>query len=71
MAVNYAYNYARIDVSTGRCTGIQTRSDVVDNPAMIPIEVYSYDYYGKYYNRADGKWYEDAAFTIEWAEPTA
>lgn len=71
MSEQYHYNYAQIDLETGECFGVRTRTSEIINPALIPIEVDSNDYIGKYYNQANGKWYEDAAFTIEWPEPTA
>lgn len=65
MAVNYYYNYARIDLNTGMCMGVQTTSvDCSDNPAMIEIPVYDQNYLMKYY--INGAWYEDAAGTIPW-----
>ena len=64
MAVNYAYNYAEIDVETGLCFGVRTTTYEIDNPALIPIPVYDGNYVDKYY--IDGAWYEDAAGTIPW-----
>lgn len=64
MAVNYAYNYAEIDLETGECNGVFSTTATVDNPAVIPIPVYDEDYVGKYY--INGNWYEDAAGTIPW-----
>ena len=65
MAVNYAYNYARIDLSTGMCLGVQTTTvDCSDSEDMIPIPVYDENYLFKYY--INGAWYEDAAGTIPW-----
>lgn len=64
MAVNYAFNYAEIEVDTGECTGVFTRTSELNNPALIPIPVYDPEYIGKYY--INGAWYEDAAGTIPW-----
>ena len=60
----YYYKYAEIDVETGECIGIMTRTNAVNNPALIPIEVEDDNYIGKYY--LNGAWYEDAAGTIPW-----
>ena len=65
MAVNYYYNYAEIDLTTGMCIGVQSTSyDCSSNPTMIEIPVYDPEYICKYY--IDGNWYEDAAGTIPW-----
>lgn len=64
MAVNYQFNYAEIDTSTGECIGVRTMTYEVNNPAMIAIPVYDDEYFGKYY--INGNWYEDAAGTIPW-----
>lgn len=64
MAMNYEFNYAQINLETGRCIGVRSRSTEVNNPAMIPIPVYDEEYYGKFY--INGNWYEDAEGTIPW-----
>lgn len=65
MAVNYAYNYAVIDLATGLCTGVQTTTvDCSAEPSFIEIPVYDPEYCMKYY--INGNWYEDAAGTIPW-----
>lgn len=64
MAVNYAYNYAKIILSTGMCIGVVTRTYQTDEPDMIEIPVYDENYALKYY--INGSWYEDAAGTIPW-----
>ena len=64
MAVNYAYNYAEIDLETNECVGVHTQTYEVNNPAMIPVPVYDEEYIGKYY--INGAWYEDEAGTIPW-----
>lgn len=56
------YNYAKINLDTGLCTGCATTSYEINNPAFIPVPRYLDEYVGKYYH--DGNWYEDAAFTI-------
>lgn len=68
MAMNLAYNYAEIDLTTGMCVGVHTVSVEENSEYMIPIPVYSYDYLFKYY--INGNWYEDAAGTIPWTPPT-
>lgn len=65
MAVNFYYNYARIDLATGMCVGVQsTTVDCSDSEDMIEIPVYDENYLMKYY--INGAWYEDAAGTIPW-----
>lgn len=64
MAVNYAYNYAEIELDTGLCVGVRTRSAPLSNPALIEIPVYDENYVDKYY--INGSWWEDAAGTIPW-----
>lgn len=68
MSLNLYYKYAEIDLTTRECFGVRTTTREIVNEALIPIEVESYDYVGKYY--IDGVWYEDAAGTIVWPEPT-
>lgn len=64
MAVNHQYNYAHIDTDAGLCVGVRTMTYKVDNPVLIPIQVYDEEYIDKYY--LNGNWYEDAAGTIPW-----
>lgn len=65
MAVNYAYNYAVIDLATGMCIGVQsTTVDCSGEPGFVEIPVYDEEYCFKYY--INGNWYEDAAGTIPW-----
>ena len=59
------YNYAIIDLETGRCRACLTMSYEVDDPAYIVVPYASDEYYNKYYH--DGAWYEDAEFTIPWS----
>lgn len=56
--------YAQIDVETGECFGVQRTTDIINNPAMIPIPVYDEEYIDKFY--LNGAWYEDAEGTIPW-----
>ena len=64
MAVNCQYNYAHIDTDTGLCIGVRTTTYKVDNPVLIPIQVYDEECIDKYY--LNGNWYEDSAGTIPW-----
>lgn len=65
MSVNYGYNYANIDPSTGMCMGVQTTTyEITDDPRFVEIPVYDINYVMKYY--INGNWYEDAAGTIPW-----
>lgn len=64
MAVNYAYNYALIDLNTGMCIGTDSTTMEINDPAYIPIPVYDEEYCFKYY--INGAWYEDAEGTIPW-----
>lgn len=64
MALQYAYNYAEIDLTTGMCIGVVTRTYETNQPHMISIPVYDEEYCLKYY--INGAWYEDAAGTIPW-----
>ena len=58
------YNYAKIDINTGRCKGGGTFSYEINDPAYIPVAWYSEDYYNKYYNQQDGLWYTDGTFSV-------
>ena len=65
MAVQYAYNYARID-ETGYCYEICSTSRNCDGAeGYIPIPEYDDNYLEKYY--INGAWYEDAEGTIPWS----
>lgn len=56
--------YAMIDVETGECFGVRRTTDVINNPAAVPIPVYDLNYVDKFY--INGAWYEDAEGTIPW-----
>ena len=66
MSMNYAYNYAEIDLATGMCIGFRSRTLAIDplpeNYVEVPVN--DPEYVGKYY--INGAWYEDAAGTIPW-----
>lgn len=64
MAVNYAYNYAVIDLATGMCTGVRSSSRELSDPRLVEIPVNDGNYITKYY--LNGSWYEDATGTIPW-----
>ena len=70
MAVNFAYNYAEIDDSTGMCVGVISTSQpdcegpTAGGTTYVEIPVYDEEYVMKYY--LNGNWYEDAAGTIPW-----
>lgn len=65
MAVNYAYDYAVLDLNTNMCISVQTTSEeVVDDPRYVAIPEYDTNYILKYY--INGAWYEDAEGTIPW-----
>jgi hypothetical protein len=66
--INYAYFYAVIMLDTGLCIEVKDTTlyyDPEEYPDHIAIPEHSEVYLLKYYNQADGKWYTDAAFTVE------
>lgn len=63
-ARRYYYNYSEIDLTTGMCIGVVTRTYESTQETLIPIPVYDEEYIMKYY--IDGNWYEDAEGTIPW-----
>jgi hypothetical protein len=66
MAMQYAYNYAIIDIPTGMCIEVYSTSRNYDGTeGYIAIPEYSEDYLMKFY--IDGAWYEDAEATIPWS----
>lgn len=66
MAINYAYNFAEIDLTTNMCVSVMSTSDPGqgDIEGWVEIPVYDENYVMKYY--IDGNWYEDAEGTIPW-----
>jgi hypothetical protein len=66
--MNYAYNYAEIDLTTRMCVGFQsTTLEIPEDEmpeALVPVPVNDPEYIGKYY--INGNWYEDAEGTIPW-----
>ena len=66
MAINYTYNFARLDPATNMCIQVLSSSNPAegDLPNTVEIPVYDEEYICKYY--IDGNWYEDAAGTIPW-----
>lgn len=67
MAPKLSYNYAGIDLDTGRCHSCMTFSYEINDPAWILVPKILDDYLNKYYK--DGKWYEDTKFSIPWTPP--
>lgn len=64
MALNYAYNYAEIDPTTGMCIGVYSMTSPTNAENLVEIPVNDEDYILKFY--INGAWYEDAAGTIPW-----
>ena len=69
MAINYAYNYAEIDLETNMCIGVHTMTTEADAPNAVAIPVYDEEYCFKYYNWDDGKFYYDPEYTEEYISP--
>lgn len=73
MSQQLEYNYAYIDLNTGRCIDMFTQSYQIPSfmTEFIEIPIFSgeYDYVGKYYNlNGDQMWYLDSGFTQIWEE---
>lgn len=69
MSINLQYNYAKINLTTGRCTSCGTYSYQVNHPSYIEVPYATDDYMDKYYNlNGDQMWYWDAEFTQIWEE---
>lgn len=73
MSQQLQYNYALIDLETGRCIDTFTQSYEIPSSMTqfieIPILSDEYDYGDKYYNlNGDQMWYWDAEFTQLWEE---
>lgn len=67
MAQQYQYIYAVIDPTLGdMCVEIRDTTLESTDPNCILIPEENSGYLFKYYNRENGKWYTDAAFTNEW-----
>lgn len=64
MSVNLQYDYAQV-LESGECVGVITSSYVVDHPLYVLIPDNNNDYIGKWYNRADEKWYYEQEFINE------
>ena len=68
MAESNACKYVRID-DDGYCREVNRQSKILDAnqyDELISIPSYTEEYIEKYYNRDDGKWYEDKYFITEW-----
>lgn len=67
--INLQYNYAQIELDTGRCHSCFTCSYEINDPEYIPVPYTTNDYANKYYNlNGDQMWYWDAEFTQLWEE---
>lgn len=71
MAMNYAYNFASIDLATNMCIEVFTDTRDVsgtepEGELYVAIPTYSEEYLLKYYDVSTGKWYYDSAMTNEW-----
>ena len=76
MAVNYAYAYALINLTTGKCFQVDDSTNYFIDRQYIPIPTYNENYLWKYYypipesvssfDDFQGEWYVDAAHTIKW-----
>lgn len=76
MAVNYAYAYAIINLTTGKCFQVDDSTNYVVDDQYVPIPEYNGNYLFKYYypipsgvtSHADftGQWYVDASHTTLW-----
>ena len=66
---HYAYVYAVIDPTDNMCVEVMSTTREVDTeeyPDYIRLDTYNEEYLFKYYDRTNGKWYEDEACAIEW-----
>lgn len=76
MAVNYAYAYAIINLTTGMCFQVQDTTNYCLDRRYVPIPEYNEEYALKYYypipeivtsfDDLQGKWYIDEEHTTEW-----
>ena len=74
MAANYAYAYAVINLTTGRCFQVKDTTSYCLDRQYIPIPEYNEEYAMKYYypipesvsseDDFQGSWYYDAEHTI-------
>ena len=58
------YIYAIID-ENNCCVGVVTGTNQVPLDTYILIPEFTYDYEGKYYDRATGKWFYEPEFITE------
>lgn len=69
MSVNLQYNYAAIELETGRCYSCFTSSYHVPLENYIEVPYATDDYYNKYYDFYGTKmWYHDELFQSLWEE---
>lgn len=80
MSVQFQYKYALIE-ENGLCLGVRDTTDYVLDRLYVPIDDITLPYLMKYYypipdsvndfSDFQGKWYSDAAFTVEVPELNA
>nr|DAH21778.1 MAG TPA: hypothetical protein [Caudoviricetes sp.] len=73
MAENYAYAYAIINLTTGKCFQVDDTTDYIVDDQYVPISEYNGNYLFKYYypipsgvtsfDDFTGQWYYDEAHT--------
>lgn len=69
MSLNLEYNFAVINVTTGRCGACYTTTTYVNHPSYVEVPYATNDYIGKYYNlNGDQMWYHDELFQNLWEE---
>lgn len=76
MAVNYAYAYAIINLTTGECFQVDDSTNYIIDRQYVPIPTFNENYLLKYYypipesvssfDDFTGSWYTDAAHTTPW-----
>lgn len=74
MSINYAYQYAHVTETNGRCIATEDTTTYILNRTCVPIDDADGPYLLKYYwplpdtvtshDDFQGKWYTDAAHTI-------
>ena len=67
MSQNLQYNYAYIDVGTGKCIDVFTCSYQMPStmPEYVELPVFDISYRDKYYNQSNGLWYYEPEFVTE------
>lgn len=72
----YAYNYAQVELDTGRCTGLQDTTNYILRRDYIPVDKIKVTYLDKYYHPVpesvssfddfQGRWYTSSTYETEW-----